>query len=310
MRVAKDFLGLIGATPVLRLRKVIPSSVEAEIWAKCEFTNPSGSVKDRIAMYMIRAAEMRGLKRTQKLLVPTTGNTGIAFSAVGAYMGYRVAIVMPEGMSEERKKIIRSYGAELIFTPGSESDADKSMELAVRLSRERPEEYFFFDQWDDDANILAHYETTGREVLEQLGRVDLLVAGIGTGGTLVGTAKRLKEANPALIVVAMEPEECPFFARGTTGKHEIEGIGDGFVPEIVKRNRALIDGSALVSSSDAIAFAKRLAREEGLFVGISSGANVLAAVRMAEKYRLGEGSRVLTFLVDYGARYLSTKLTA
>jgi len=310
MKVARNFLEMIGNTPVLRLTKVIPSDVKAEIWGKCEFTNPSGSVKDRIAMYMIRAAERKGLKMSQTLIVPTTGNTGIAFASVGAYMGYRVAIVVPEGMSEERKKIIRSYGADIMFTPGSESDADKSMNLAVKLAREQPERYYFFDQWDDEANVQAHYETTGKEVLEKIGKVDLIVAGIGTGGTLVGTAKRLKEANPKTIAIAMEPEECPFFAKGTSGSHEIEGIGDGFIPNIVKKYRHLIDGSALVSSRDAISWAKRLARDEGLFVGISSGANVLAAINMAREYKLGEGKKALTFLVDYGARYLSTKLVA
>ncbi|MDD1776255.1 MAG: PLP-dependent cysteine synthase family protein [Candidatus Methanomethylicus sp.] len=308
MRAAGNFLELIGNTPILRLSKVIPSEVKAQVWCKCEFANPSGSVKDRIALYMIRAAKRKGLKKSQRLLIPTTGNTGIGFSAVGAFMGYGVTIVMPEGMSDERKKIMKAYGAEIIFTPGSESDSERSMDLARRLAREEPEKYYFFDQWDDNANIQAHYETTGKEILDQIGHVDLIVAGIGTGGTLVGTAKRLKEANPRLLVIAMEPEECPFYAKGKTGSHEIEGIGDGFIPEIVKRHRNLIDGSILVSSRDAIGFAKRLAREEGLFVGISSGANVLAAIRLAKEYGLDPDSKVVTFLVDYGARYLSTKL--
>ena len=310
MKVAANFLEAVGGTPIVRLTKVVPPDVGAEIWGKCEFMNPSGSVKDRIALYMIKAAEKKGLSKSQRLLIPTTGNTGIGFSAVGAFMGYKVTIVMPEGMSDERKKIMRAYGSEIIFTPGSESDADKSMELAKRLAQEEPDKYYFFDQWDDEANVQAHYETTGWEILGQLGKIDLIVAGIGTGGTLVGTAKRLKETNPSTIVIAMEPEECPFFAKGIAGAHEIEGIGDGFIPEIIRRHRSLIDGTELVGSRDAIEWAKRLAIEEGLFVGISSGANVLAAINLAKRFNLGEGRKVVTFLVDYGARYLSTKLTA
>ena len=308
MKVAKDMLELIGATPIVKLNKVVPKDLGVEIWAKCEFMNPSGSVKDRIAFYMIREAEKRGeLKPGMTIVVPTTGNTGIAFAAVGAYLGYKVLIVIPEEMSLERMKILRAYGAEIIHTPGGESDVKKSLDYAMEMARKEPEKYYVFDQWSDEANIKAHYETTGREILEQIGPVRAFVAGVGTGGTLVGVAKRLKEANPDTIVIGVEPAECPTIKLGKWGRHEIEGIGDGFVPDIIARNKHLITDIELVSSDDSIAMAKRLAREEGLFVGISSGCNVVAAIRTAEKYGITEG-KIVTILPDYGARYFSTRL--
>ena len=316
MRVGGSIIDLIGNTPVVRIKKVVPDDVKAEIWGKCEFMNPTGSVKDRMALYMIREAEKTGrLKPGMTLVIATTGNTGISFAALGAALGYKVLIIIPEEMSEERFFLMKLYGAEFITTPGGESDVGKSLEYAYELAKKEPDKYCVLDQWDDEANVKAHYETTGKEILEQLGKVDAFVAHIGTGGTLVGTAMRLKEANPKTRVVAAEPAECPVAhgwfhtgKEGPWGRHEIEGVGDGFVPNIIKRHKDVIDDFITVNSDEAIEMAKKLAREEGLAVGISSGANVVAAIKVARKYNLPEGSKVVTILPDYAARYFSTRL--
>ena len=315
-KVGYTIADIMGDTPVIRLRKVIPEDVKAEIWGKCEFMNPTGSVKDRMAYYMIKKAEREGrLKPGMTLVIATTGNTGIAFAAMGAALGYKVIIVIPEEMSEERFLLMRLYGAEIITTPGGESDAGGALEYAKKLERENPDKYLALDQWDDEGNVEAHYETTGKEILEQLGKVDAFVAHVGTGGTLMGVAKRLKEANPKTIIVGAEPAECPVAyywfhegKEGPWGRHEIEGVGDGFVPNIVKRYKHLLDDFVTVSSDEAIEMAKRLAREEGLAVGISAGANVVAAIKVARKYNLPEGAKIVTILPDYAARYFSTRL--
>lgn len=301
---------------MIKLSKISSMEIRAEVWAKAEFMNPTGSVKDRIAYYMIKAAESSGrLRPGMTLVVPTTGNTGIAFSAIGSYLGYRVLIVIPEEMSEERFLLMKLLGADFITTPGGGIDALKAMEYAKKIVEENPDKYYLFDQWSDEANVWAHYATTGREILEQLGRVDAWVAEVGTGGTLIGVAKRLKEANPRTIVVGAEPTECPtiteWFKTGTPGprgRHEIEGVGDGFIPEIISKYKELIDGFVTVTSDEAISMAKRIAREEGLPVGISSGANVAAAIKVAKEYDLGYGARIVTVLPDYAARYFSTRL--
>ncbi len=316
MKVAESSLDLIGNTPVVRLRNVVPRDVKAELWGKAEFLNLTGSVKDRMAYYMIKTAEREGrLKPGQTIVVATTGNTGIAFAAIGSYLGYRVLIVIPEEMSEERFLLMKLYGAEFITTPGGESEAFKALEYGRRLAEDYPDKYVFLDQWDDEANIKAHYETTGKELVEQLGKIDVFVAHIGTGGTLVGVAKRLKEVNPDVKIVAAEPAECPVAYKwfhegkeGPWGRHEIEGVGDGFVPNIIRKYRDLIDDFVTVSSDEAIQMARRLAREEALAVGISAGANVVAAIKVARKYKLPEGSKVVTILPDYAARYFSTRL--
>lgn len=315
-RVAYSMIDLIGNTPVVRLKKVVPSDVKAEIWGKCEFMNPSGSLKDRMAYYMIKSAEASGkLKPGMTLIVPTTGNTGIAFAAVGAYLGYKVLIVIPEEMSEERFLLMKLLGADFITTPGGESDAKKALDYARKLAEENPDKYFFFDQWSDEANVWAHYETTGKELIEQLGKIDAFVAHIGTGGTLIGVAKRLKEVNPKTIIIGAEPAECPVATEwfktgkpGSWGRHEIEGVGDGFIPDIIIRNKDLIDGFVTVSSEEAIEMARKIARLEGLPVGISAGANVVAAIKVAREYNLPEGAKVVTILPDYAARYFSTRL--
>ncbi len=316
MKLCYNILDCIGHTPMIKLNKISSKEVEAELWAKAEFMNPTGSVKDRIAYYMIKAAESSGrLRPGMTLVVPTTGNTGIAFSAIGSYLGYRVLIVIPEEMSEERFLLMKLLGADFITVPGGETDALKAMEYAKKIVEENPSKYYLFDQWSDEANVWAHYATTGREILEQLGRVDAWVAEVGTGGTLIGVAKRLKEANPRTIVVGAEPAECPTAAEwfktgvpGPRGRHEIEGVGDGFVPEIISKYKELIDGFVTVTSDEAINMAKRIAREEGLPVGISSGANVAAAIKVAREYSIGYGARVVTVLPDYAARYFSTRL--
>lgn len=316
MRVGSSIIDVIGETPAIRLTKVLPEGFRPQLWAKLEFMNPSGSVKDRMALYMIRRAEREGkLGPGKTIVVATTGNTGIAFAALGAALGYRVLIVIPEEMSEERFLLMKLYGAEFVTTPGGESDADKAMEYARRLAEENPDKYVFLDQWDDEANIQAHYETTANEIIRQVGRVDMFVAHVGTGGTLAGVAKRLKEVFPDVIVVGAEPAECPVAygwfhegREGPWGRHEIEGVGDGFVPAIVRRNRHLLDDFVTVSSDEAIETAKKLARFEGLAVGISSGANVAAAIKAAEKHGLGKDARVVTVLPDYAARYFSTRL--
>jgi cysteine synthase A len=316
LRVCRDITECIGGTPVILLNRVKPGDVKAEIWAKMEFLNPTGSVKDRMALYMLRKAIERGeLKPGMTVVVPTTGNTGIAFSALASAMGFKVLIVIPEEMSAERFMIMRLFGADFYFTPGGEADAGVALEAAKRLVAENPDKYYLFDQWSDDANIQAHYETTGKEILEQLGCPKAFVAEIGTGGTLVGVAKRLKEECKDVLVVGAEPAECPvateWFKTGRLGpcsRHEIEGVGDGFVPDIVYRNKHLIDDFVTVSSEEAIEMARLIARLEGLPVGISSGANVVAAIKVARQHGLGEGSKVVTVLPDYAARYFSTRL--
>ncbi len=316
MRVGTSIIDVIGETPAIKLTKVVPDGFKPQLWVKLEFMNPSGSVKDRMALYMIRRAEKEGRLRPGKtIVVATTGNTGIAFAALGAALGYKVLIVIPEEMSEERFLLMKLYGAEFITTPGGESDAGKALEYARRLAEENPDKYVFLDQWDDEANIQAHYETTANEIIRQVGKVDLFVAHVGTGGTLIGVAKRLKEVFPDVIIVGAEPAECPVAygwfhegKEGPWGRHEIEGVGDGFVPAIVRRNKHLIDDFVTVSSDEAIDMAKKLARLEGLAVGISSGANVVAAIKAAEKHGLGKDARVVTVLPDYAARYFSTRL--
>ncbi len=316
IRVCNDLIECIGNTPIIRLKKSIPDNIEAEIWGKLEFMNPTGSVKDRMAYYMIKKAEERGeLKPGMTIVVPTTGNTGIAFSAIGSYLGYKVLIVIPEEMSVERFLLMKLFGAEFYFTKGGEVDAGEALETAKKLVEENPDKYYLFDQWSDEANVEAHYMTTGKEILDQIGCPKAFVAEIGTGGTLMGVAKRLKEECRDVLIVGAEPGECPMAYNWFHGiretrcdRHEIEGVGDGFVPEIVKRYRSLLDDFVVVYSDEAIEMARKIARYEALPVGISSGANVLASIKTIEKHGLGRGDKVVTVLPDYAARYFSTRL--
>lgn len=316
MKVCRDITECIGGTPIILLNRVKPQDVKAEIWGKMEFLNPTGSVKDRMALYMLKKAIERGeLKPGMTIVVPTTGNTGIAFSALASVLGFKVLIVIPEEMSAERFMLMKLFGADFYFTPGGEADAGKALEIAKKLVSENPGKYYLFDQWSDDANIQAHYETTGKEILDQVGCPKAFVAHIGTGGTLIGVAKRLKEECRNVIVAGAEPSECGVAAEwfrtgkpGPCGRHEVEGVGDGFIPDIVYRHRHLLDDFVTVSSDEAIQMARNIARLEGLPVGISSGANVAAAVKLARRYGFKEGDKVVTVLPDYAARYFSTRL--
>jgi len=306
MKVANTILDAVGHTPMVRLNR-ITAGLNAEILVKIEHLNPSGSLKDRIARYMIEEAERSGRLTSDTVIVEaTTGNTGIAFAMAAAVKGYRIVVVMPEGMSEERKKAIRAYGAELVFTPGSESDVDLSLKKVDEL-RGKFEKVWVPGQFTSRDNVRAHEETTGKEILDQTdGMLDAFVAGVGTGGTLTGAAKTIRRRIPGVKIVAVEPAECPVLSGGRKGSHRIEGIGDGFIPEIL--DMSLVDEVIAVSDVDAIKMARRLASEEGIFAGISSGANVEAALELAG--RLPKGARIVTLAPDNGMRYLSTDLCA
>jgi cysteine synthase A len=304
-RVADSILDTAGLTPLVRLRRVA-SEVAAEVLVKLEYYGPSGSVKDRILPYIVAEAERRGALRPGMTLIEgTTGNTGIATAMVAAARGYRCIIVMPEGMSRERQEIIRAYGAELVLTPGGESDVDLVVQKVAELKAARPGELFEVGQFVNPDNPAAHYATTGPEIWEQTaGRVAAVVAPQGTGGTISGVARYLKARNPAIKAYAVEPAECAILAGGQWGTHRIEGIGDGFIPEVLDLD--LMDGVVTVSSEEAIAMARRLAREEGIFCGISSGCGVAAALKLARAHPAL--SPIVTFVWDNGLRYLSTEL--
>ncbi|MBW1644738.1 MAG: cysteine synthase A [Deltaproteobacteria bacterium] len=295
-----DILSVIGNTPILRLAKIAP----IPIFAKGEYLNPCGSVKDRVAKYMITMAEKRGdLRPGSVILEATSGNTGIAVAFVGVHRGYRVIIVMPEDMSEERKKIIRALGAELVLTPAAES-LTGSVKKLKELAAEIPNSYIV-GQFENPDNPMIHFLTTGAEIWQQLeGNVDAFVAGVGSGGTLGGAGKFLKEQNPQIRIVAVEPENSAALLGQEPGLHQIQGIGDGFVPPVL--DVSLIDEVVTVSDDDAIDTARALARLEGTLVGTSSGANVWAAIRVANE--LGPDKRVVTILPDRIERYFSTSL--
>lgn len=296
-----------GLTPLVRLNRIPKEEgIDSEIYVKVEYFNPSGSLKDRILYRIVTEAIKSGkLKPGMIIIEATTGNTGIATAMIGAIFGYPVKILIPEGMSEERMKIMKLYGAELILTPGAESDVDITLEKLREIVSEDPERYFVVSQYDNPDNPLAHYYTTGPEIWEQTeGKLDALVQTQGTGGTVSGTARYLKERNPLIKVYTAEPQEAPFLSEQRWGSHRIEGIGDGFVPE----NLALevIDGVILTTSEEAIEMAKRLARLEGILCGISSGHNVVAAIKLAKRYP--HLKRIVTFINDNGLRYFSTPL--
>lgn len=304
-RPARSILEATGLTPLVELRRVT-QGVEARIFAKVEYFGPSGSVKDRILPTIIARAESRGdLKPGMTIIEATTGNTGIATAMTGAAKGYRVIIVMPEGMSDERKKAIQAYGAELVLTPGAESDVDLVLHKVRELKSESPERFYEVSQFSNADNIDAHRHTTGPEIWEQMdGDVDAFVDAQGTGGTLTGVAGFLKERSDKVLAFAIEPSECPILAGGGWGPHRIEGIGDGFIPDNLHLD--VLDGVIEVSSDEAIEMARRLAREEGIFCGISSGCNVVGAIKLAG--RRPDLRRIVTMINDNGLRYLSTEL--
>ncbi len=298
---AETVVDLIGNTPVVRLQR-LPGPGSATVWVKLEKDNPGGSVKDRIGKSMIEAAEAAGILKPGSVIIePTSGNTGIALAMVAAVKGYRLILVMPDTMSAERRAILKAFGAELILTPGAEG-MKGAVAKAEELAREHG--YFMPQQFKNPANPEVHRQTTAREILEQVGHVDAFVAGVGTGGTITGVGEVLKQALPEVWIVAVEPADSPVLSGGQPGRHRIQGIGAGFVPDVL--NRAVVDEIITVTNEDAAETARRLAREEGLLVGISSGAAAWAALQVAR--RLGEGKVVVTVLPDTGERYLSTGL--
>jgi cysteine synthase len=300
--IADSVLELIGRTPLVRLHGVVPEGA-AEVLGKLEASNPGGSVKDRIALSMIDAAERAGqIKPGDALVEPTSGNTGIGLALVAARRGYKLTLTMPEDMSVERRRLLERLGAELVLTPAIEG-----MSGAVYAANELVERrgFFMLQQFDNPANPEVHRRTTGPEIIEATsGRLDAFVAGIGTGGTITGVGEVLREAGIAVRVVAVEPARAPVLQGGRAGIHGIQGIGASFVPGVL--NTAIYDDIIGVRDEDAFAMTKRLSREEGLLVGISSGANVWAAVEVARE--LGRGKRVVTMLCDTGERYLSVAL--
>ncbi len=302
---AESILDTAGLTPLVRLRRVV-GDLRGGVFAKLEYFGPSGSVKDRILPFMVAEAERRGELRPGMVIIEgTTGNTGIATAMVGAAQGYRVIIVMPDGMSEERKRCIRAYGAELILTPGGESDVDLVLEKVGELKREYGDRMWEVGQFSNHDNERAHYLTTGPEIWEQTnGRIDAFVAAQGTGGTLTGVTRYLKERKRGLLSFAVEPAECAILSGRTWGTHKIEGIGDGFIPEVL--DLSVLDGVVTVSSAEAIEMARRLAREEGIFAGVSSGCNVMACLKVARRYP--QARTIVTIISDNGLRYLSTEL--
>ena len=275
-----------------------------KIFAKAEFLNPGGSIKDRVAKNMIEQAEKRGvLKKGMTIVEPTSGNTGIGLALCGVRMGYNVIIVMPENMSEERKKIIRALGAELVLTPAEES-LDGAVNEVMRIASQS-DEYFVPQQFENPDNPKIHYLTTGPEIYSQLdGRVDIFVSGLGSGGTLQGITEFLKEKNPNLIAAAVEPKNVSALLGDEPGLHQIQGIGDGFIPSVL--DTSLIDEVVTVTDDDAIGTTRMLARKQGLMCGTSSGANIWACMQMAEKY--GKDKIIATVLPDRVERYFSTGL--
>lgn len=293
-----NVLQCIGGTPVLRLNRVRPRG-DAELFVKLESMNPMGSIKDRAALAMVEDAEARGALRPGGLIVEaTSGNTGIGLAMVAAVKGYRLAIVMPESMSGERRQLLKALGAELVLTPASEGMAG-SLGKAEEMVREH--DAFMPRQFSNPANALAHYSGTASEILRDLPEVDAVVMGIGTGGTVTGVGRAMRNFKPTVRIIAVEPAESPLLSEGRFGPHSIEGIGANFVPELL--DRGVIDEVRTVRFDDAKAMVRRLVREEGLFVGPSSGAAVHAALGLAEG--MGTG-KVLAVLPDGGERYMST----
>ena len=295
-----NILDLIGNTPLLSLE----ATTGIELYAKAEFLNPGGSIKDRIALNMLEEAEKSGkLRPGMTIIEPTSGNTGIGLALCGVRKGYRVIIVMPENMSEERKKIIHALGAELVLTP-PELSIGGSVEKAEEIAASS-DEYFVPQQFENPANPDDHYKTTAREIVEQLGKkIDIFVSGIGSGGTLQGIASYLLEQNPDCKIVAVEPKNVSALLGHEPGLHQIQGIGDGFIPAVL--DTKIITDIVEVADNDAIQTARELARVQGLLVGTSSGANVWAAKQMAEKY--GRDKVIVTILADRAERYFSTSL--
>jgi len=304
--IKNGFTELVGNTPLVRLNKIIKKDdLKADLLAKLEYFNPAGSVKDRIAKEMILDAIEKGkINENTTLIEPTSGNTGIGLAAVATSLGLRIIITMPETMSIERRNLMKAYGAELVLTPGTDG-----MKGAIAKAKELAEEIpnsLIPGQFENPANPLAHYKTTGPEIYEQTeGQVDIFVGGVGTGGTISGIGKYLKEKNPDVKIVAVEPASSPVLSEGKAGPHKIQGIGAGFVPDTL--DTEIYDEIIAVSNDDAFATGKEIAKTEGILVGISSGAALYAAKQLASKEE-NKGKTIVVLLPDGGDRYMSTPL--
>lgn len=297
---------MVGNTPILELTHLEKElGLDAKIFAKVEYMNPAGSIKDRIAKAMIEAAEKSGeLKEGSVIIEPTSGNTGIGLASVATAKGYRVIIVMPDSMSEERRKLIKAYGAELVLTEGSKG-MKGAIAKAEELSKEIPGSYIPA-QFENPENVKIHLETTGPEIYEDMdGKVDILVAGVGTGGTITGTGKYLKSRNNAIRIIAVEPAHSPILSGGEPGSHTIQGIGPGFVPEVL--NTLIYDEIITVENEDAFETGRLIGKKEGIIVGISSGAALYAAIKLAKREE-NKGKHIVVIFPDSGDRYLSTPL--
>lgn len=306
MNVKSNVTELIGKTPLFELKNIEKEyDLKASIFAKLEYFNATGSVKDRIAAEMIEDAEARGvLKKGSVIIEPTSGNTGIGLASVGTSKGYRVIIVMPETFSLERRKLIRAYGAEIVLSEGSKG-MKGAIAKANELAKEIPDS-FIPSQFENPANWKAHYKTTGPEIYEDTdGKVDIFVAGVGTGGTITGTGKYLKEKNKEIKIVAVEPASSPVLSGGQPGPHKIQGIGAGFVPEVL--DTSIYDEIITVANEDAIATGRPFGRKEGLLVGISAGAALYAAIKLASLEE-NANKNIVVLLPDSGDRYLSTEM--
>ena len=308
-KVVESALELVGETPLLKLNRFAEKIgvVNANLYGKLEYLNPTGSVKDRAALAMIKDAEEKGiLKEGSVIIEPTSGNTGIGLAAVAAVKGYRAILTLPDTMSVERRNLLRAYGAELVLTEGS-----KGMKGAIAKAEELRDEIegaVILGQFTNAANPAIHKRTTGPEIWEQTGgKVDIFVAGVGTGGTITGVGEYLKEQNPMVQIVAVEPADSPVLSRGVAGPHKIQGIGAGFVPVIL--NREIYDEVLSIENEDAFEYGRVFARSEGILVGISSGAVLKAAVELAKRPE-NQGKNIVVLLPDSGDRYLSTALFA
>ena len=308
MKTYNNIIELVGKTPLLRLTNYIrENSLEADIYGKLEYFNPAGSVKDRIAKAMIEDAEAKGLLHPDSVIIePTSGNTGIGLAAVAASKGYRVILTMPETMSVERRNLLKAYGAQLVLTEGSKG-MKGAIAKADELAKETPHS-FIPSQFTNPANPAAHFATTGPEIWEDTdGKVDIFVAGVGTGGTISGVGEFLKSKNPNIKVIAVEPATSPVLSKGVSGPHKIQGIGAGFVPETL--DTKIYDEIIPVENEDAFRTGAAIARREGVLVGISSGAAVWAATELAKRPE-NKGKLIVVLLPDTGDRYLSTPMFA
>jgi cysteine synthase len=302
VRVANSIAELVGQTPIVKLNRLVDEN-SADVFLKLEYMNPGSSVKDRIALAMIEAAEESGaLKHGDTIIEPTSGNTGIGLAMIAAAKGYKAVLVMPETMSLERRNLLRAYGADLVLTPGPEG-----MGGAIRKAEELAAEngYYMPQQFNNEANPEVHRRTTGKEIVEQMGsQLDAFISGIGTGGTVTGAGTVLKEAYPTIQIYAVEPTDSPVLSGGKPGPHKIQGIGAGFIPKIL--NTEIYDHVIQVKNEEAFEYARRAAKEEGILGGISSGAAIFAALKVAKE--LGKGKKVLAIIPSNGERYLSTPL--